>query len=284
MRQVVDSGRRREQVSACNTRAHAHARLACQHLRVSDCHRPEIISCDSVDDQCGWTPLRFAVQYGHIAVVNLLIQNGAEVNTKFASNKTSLHHACFSGNMEMCKLLLDAGALREHSSCFCVRVLLVCYMLSNVRAHKWSRCWSGHEPNPLDVDGFSPCDLVYCPKDEIDHLQVLLSEYGARRFMTVPKAVDVKGRAKVIARSHMHAFRIARAPNIPPPQNWLSLCSRSSSQPCPPPSFPPSSSSSGIQILRQLKVDAWRSTSHHFFIQRVSTRMLGQTCPTPATS
>ena len=111
MRQVVDSGRRRQQVS----RAHAHSLLACQqHLRGSDCHRPELISCHSVDDQCGWTPLRFAVQYGHIAVVNLLIQNGAEVNTKFASNKTSLHHACYNGNMEMCKLLLDAGALREH--------------------------------------------------------------------------------------------------------------------------------------------------------------------------
>ena len=52
VRQVVDSGRQRQQVS----RAHAHSLLACQqHLRGSDCHRPELISCHSVDDQCGWT-------------------------------------------------------------------------------------------------------------------------------------------------------------------------------------------------------------------------------------
>jgi hypothetical protein len=175
-----------------------------------------------------------------------------------------------------------------------VRVFLVCYTLSNGRAHKWSRCWSGHEPNPLDVDGFSPSDLVYCPKDEIDHLRCLLSEYGARRFMTVPKAVDVKGRAKVIARSHIQVFQIARAPTFSRSQKLPPLCSRSSSHPCPPPSLPPPSSSSGIQTLRQLNVDAWRSTSHHIFIQRVSTRgssntepmsgVLGQTCPTPATS
>jgi len=82
-----------------------------------------------VDKQCGWTPLRFAVQYGHTAVVKLLIQNGAEVNTKFANNKTALHHACYSGNDEMCQLLLEAGALRKARCCFWKT------RASNARAH-----------------------------------------------------------------------------------------------------------------------------------------------------
>ena len=61
------------------------------------------------DPQSGWTPLRFAVQYGHTSVIRLLLKNGAEVNTRFSSNKTALHQACYDGNWEICELLLEAG-------------------------------------------------------------------------------------------------------------------------------------------------------------------------------
>jgi len=50
-----------------------------------------------------------AVQYGHVKIVEMLIKTKADVNTRFSSNKTALHQACYSGNQEICELLLKAG-------------------------------------------------------------------------------------------------------------------------------------------------------------------------------
>jgi hypothetical protein len=89
---------------------------------------------DEPDEQ-GWTPLRWAVQYGHVTVINQLIRAGAAVDTQFGEkDKTMLHCAAYQGREDVCKLLLEAKA----------------------------------EVNPLDADGFCPYDVVFCPKDDRD--------------------------------------------------------------------------------------------------------------------
>mmetsp|Transcript_48161 Transcript_48161/g.114607 ORF Transcript_48161/g.114607 Transcript_48161/m.114607 type:complete len:169 (+) Transcript_48161:29-535(+) len=98
-------------------------------------------------DEDGWTPLRWAVQHGHMSIMRLLIKAGAEVDTRFGKKeKTSLHHAAYQGREDVCKLLLEAKA----------------------------------EVNPKDTDGFCPYDVVFCPKDDRDTVRNLLASYGGK--------------------------------------------------------------------------------------------------------
>jgi ankyrin repeat protein len=68
----------------------------------------EIINTYSAD---GFTPLGLAAFFGHTDLVRLLIANGADPN--LASNNTlrvaPLHSACAISNLEIAKLLLEAG-------------------------------------------------------------------------------------------------------------------------------------------------------------------------------
>jgi ankyrin repeat protein len=57
------------------------------------------------------TALMQACDYGNIEIVKLLIQNGAEINATAFMGSTALMDACNSGNLEIVKILLDNGAL-----------------------------------------------------------------------------------------------------------------------------------------------------------------------------
>jgi len=58
----------------------------------------------------GSTPLIVAATYGQIEAVRLLIEKGADINTKNNNGSTALHAAAFLAHPEIVKLLLDKGA------------------------------------------------------------------------------------------------------------------------------------------------------------------------------
>eukprot|EP00961_Rhodomonas_salina_P068562 920237-Rhodomonas_salina.1 len=104
----------------------------------SQCRRL-IQQCAEVDcrDENGWTPLRWAIQYGKGKVIDLLLKSGADPNARFDKNKTCLHYTAYQmkqfacngvrlcieirrgeiasqytrGKQELCVKLLAAGAV-----------------------------------------------------------------------------------------------------------------------------------------------------------------------------
>lgn len=60
----------------------------------------------------GFTPLMLTSQQGHIAIVKLLIDNGANVKAvaKGLKNITALHQACQNGHTDISELLIDKDA------------------------------------------------------------------------------------------------------------------------------------------------------------------------------
>jgi len=62
------------------------------------------------DYQGGFTPLYFAIHNDDTNFMNILIANGAEVNTKYPRGETLLQSAAITGRTESVKLLLEAGA------------------------------------------------------------------------------------------------------------------------------------------------------------------------------
>jgi len=62
------------------------------------------------DDEFRNTPLMYAARYGHVDVVRLMLEGGADAKRANAVQRTALHMAAWSGYLEVCRLLLDCGA------------------------------------------------------------------------------------------------------------------------------------------------------------------------------
>ena len=59
---------------------------------------------------CSSTPLHIAAKIGHFESVQLLLENGAQVNSRNYEQNTPLHLAAKVGHHEVVKILLDHGA------------------------------------------------------------------------------------------------------------------------------------------------------------------------------
>jgi ankyrin repeat protein len=59
---------------------------------------------------CNRTPLSYAAEKGHEAVVKLLLEKGAELETKSNYGRTPLSYAAEKRHKAVVKLLLEKGA------------------------------------------------------------------------------------------------------------------------------------------------------------------------------
>ena len=89
----------------------------------------------------GWTPVKLACYMGHLEVVKLLLDQGANLSTTNNSGRTPLYSACTKGHLEIVKILLDQGANLStatndgwtplHSACDNRHLEIVRVLLSN---------------------------------------------------------------------------------------------------------------------------------------------------------
>ena len=63
-------------------------------------------------DELGYTPLHYAAKYGHINVVQILLDGGADFNKSDELGYTPLQMAEYKGNQDVVKMLKDRGALQ----------------------------------------------------------------------------------------------------------------------------------------------------------------------------
>lgn len=63
----------------------------------------------------GISPLMLAAMNGHEEATGILLENGSDINAQIETNRnTALTLACFQGRTEVVKLLLQFGANVEH--------------------------------------------------------------------------------------------------------------------------------------------------------------------------
>jgi len=70
----------------------------------------QLISKGADVNKPGWTPLHYAATYGHLAVMNLLLENNAYIDAASPNGSTPLMMAAGYGTPIAVKLLLEAGA------------------------------------------------------------------------------------------------------------------------------------------------------------------------------
>ena len=63
-------------------------------------------------------PLWCAAAAGHLALVKLLVKNGARVNSTTKTHSTPLRAACFDGHFDIVRFLVTHGAGMYHSDYF----------------------------------------------------------------------------------------------------------------------------------------------------------------------
>ncbi|KAI8499774.1 hypothetical protein Bbelb_228250 [Branchiostoma belcheri] len=119
---------------------------------------PHTVNCRDVNGRHS-TPLHFAAGYNRVAVVEYLLQHGADVHAKDKGGLVPLHNACSYGHYEVCELLLKHGAVVN------VADLWKFTPLHEAAAKgKYEICKlllkHGADPNKKNRDGNTPLDLV----------------------------------------------------------------------------------------------------------------------------
>ena len=83
--------------------ANGYTRIAKQILRITK-------QANDVDPEKGFTPLLIAATNGHVGLVKLLLEYGADPNMRNFDGVTALHNAIFEEQVDIVKLLLQHDA------------------------------------------------------------------------------------------------------------------------------------------------------------------------------
>lgn len=70
----------------------------------------DLIRRGALVNRLGWTPLQYAASKGHLETVKMLLANKAVVNAPGPDGITALMMAAYGGNQAVVQLLLDSGA------------------------------------------------------------------------------------------------------------------------------------------------------------------------------
>ena len=73
----------------------------------------KLVERDADVNKTGWTPLHYAATNGHLAVMELLLENHAYIDAESPNGTTPLMMAAHYGTTAAVKLLLEAGADRR---------------------------------------------------------------------------------------------------------------------------------------------------------------------------
>jgi ankyrin repeat protein len=68
-----------------------------------------IVEAVNAKDSWGYAPLPFAAENGQLEMVQLLLDQGAEVNAQGGEHGNALYAASAGGHEQVVKVLLDAG-------------------------------------------------------------------------------------------------------------------------------------------------------------------------------
>lgn len=119
---------------------------------------PHVVNCRDVDGRQS-TALHFAAGYNRVAVVEHLLQHGADVHAKDKGGLVPLHNACSYGHYEVAELLVKHGANVNvadlwkftplHEASAKGKYEIVKLLLKH-----------GADPNKKNRDGHTPLDLV----------------------------------------------------------------------------------------------------------------------------
>jgi ankyrin repeat protein len=63
-----------------------------------------------IKDKDNWTPLHWAAHKGHVDVIRLLLEKGANVNAQDKDRWTPLHWPAVRRDVDVVRLLLEKGA------------------------------------------------------------------------------------------------------------------------------------------------------------------------------
>ncbi len=138
-------------------------------------------SCAREFDHNGWTALHVAAHFGHVEIVEVLLENGAELEARSenTASQNPLHMAIGAGNAGMVELLLARGAdpnarlVREwtplHQAALHGDAEIAKLLLS-----------AGAQANAEAIDRKMPVDIALMQYDS--EMEDLLRSHGGRSF------------------------------------------------------------------------------------------------------
>jgi len=110
----------------------------------------------NLSDNENITPLHYAAMNGYENIVKLLLQNGANPNLSHNENIAPLHWAILKGYLNIAKLLLEAGADPNETTKSGLTSLHIASQKGNMEIIKRLLESDKIDPNKLDAGGYSP--------------------------------------------------------------------------------------------------------------------------------